>query len=99
MNRDWKLIRIMLLQMEDPEYSGGIENYSSEVLDFHLTLLFDAKLIHDQNWKIELTVKGKELLDVLRNPDTFLKAMEIIEQNGGAATEKVLIGLIEKQKG
>lgn len=84
MNRDWRLIRTMLLQMEDPEYSGGIENYSSEVLDYHLALLFDAKLIHDQNWKVELTLKGKELLDILRGFDTFEKAMETVEQSGGA---------------
>lgn len=98
MKRSWDLIRALLIGMSECKLHEIKDHNAGEIL-YHWYLLNDAGYIDATRWNGNITPKGKQILEALRDDRAYACALEIIEQNGGGATEEVLVGLIEKQKG
>ncbi len=95
MKRDWTLIRKLLLGVESNSINP-FKEYTQEQVEYHLYLLSDGGFIEDSTGAYRFRWRGVELLDSLRDEQTFNKVMTEIEERGiGLATE-VLVGLIKQ---
>lgn len=98
MKRNWDLIRLMLLGIEDHTLQE-IKDYNAAEIIYHLSLLKRSRYIDDnENRFLCLTVKGEELADILRDQVTYQKAMKIMKSYDGTAVQEILVGLIKKLK-
>lgn len=98
MKRNWDLIRLMLLGIEDCTLHK-IRGYNTDEILYHFFLLEGARFIENTKERgIILTPKGDELVSTLRDPMTYQKAMKIIESKDVGATEEILVALIKKLK-
>lgn len=96
MKRDWRLIRNLLMKVEDNSISYSPSSSAGLVI-YHLKLLSDGGFIEktlDDYW---LQWRGAELLESLRNEQTFESAMKLIDERGLGATEEILVALIKQQ--
>lgn len=116
MKRDMDIIRHILFEIEksdDPKFMEfHIKDCSLNQLNYHLKLLHQAKLIDAEysvrlsgiSWIIEgLTWAGHEFLDASRNDRFWEKAKNLLSDNLGSVTfkmlEQILIDLSKKQLG
>lgn len=110
MKRDWDLIRLLLLGIENHSVDQ-IQGYSQEQIEYHLYLLCNGGFVDpstslrvntDRSRGVEgnsinnyqLNQRGIVLLKELRDEQKYRKAMEFIEERGGGATEEILVGVI-----
>lgn len=105
MKRDMDLIRELLLKLEDEHLDGnlyslkpdglGIEGRSYEELSYHLTLLIDAGLLDGERELSgqfavrNITWRGHEFLDTVRNPEIWRETKSGVAKIGGASAEFV----------
>jgi hypothetical protein len=112
MKRDMDLIRELLLKLEDlPVPANGfrmihpdeaevqVEGYTVEEIDYHLSLLDQACLIHaggldEFGMQIgpgiafrSLSWAGHDFLDSVRNPDVWDRAKKVASAAGGFTVE------------
>ncbi len=99
MKRDMDLVRELLLKLEDEHLDGnlyslkadglGIEGRSYDELSYHLTLLIDAGLLDGERELSgrfavrNITWRGHEFIDVIRNPEVWKKTKKGAEAAGG----------------
>ncbi len=109
MKRDMDLIREILLEIErspDPFYSKDIEleNYSQDMINFHIMLLSQAGLINATNVSAHddiqwipnyITWGGYEFLNAARDDKRWNQAKEITSKLGGFVFDVVKAYLIE----
>lgn len=105
MQRDWNLIREMVLAIEDhpsgwaPELS--FEEYTQEQIKYHAYLLVDAQLARGQDVTTlgssgpealitSLTWAGHEFAEAARDDTRWTRAMGIVKEKGGAITVNLL---------
>ena len=110
MQRDMNLVRQILLELEKSDgYSEfrtiRIQGQSSEVIAYHLILLYEAGLIEGTPNKQtfnspasistrRLTWDGHEFLDLSRNDKLWKKALEEVKKAGAPFTLDILKGLL-----
>lgn len=100
------LVRKILLEMEEalPTYSPinvEIEAYTTQEIDYHLSLLKDAGLVAEsshihpgQTLPMRLTWQGHEFLDAARDDTNWQKAKNIVKEKGGSLTFDVIKALL-----
>lgn len=98
MQRNWDLIRLILLKLEGLETTSGqvrpdeIEGYDKEVVSYHVRLLMDAGLIEGECSRTmgaplycvgyALTWEGHELLDRMRDATLWNRIKGVARQKG-----------------
>lgn len=92
MKRDWELIRVILIMLEqraDNSWlsAGEVEGYCIEEVSYHYKLLHEAGLIEADYkggiwWAKGLTWQGHELLESLRNRDFWNRLKKEIRDKG-----------------
>lgn len=110
MKRDMDLARRILFEIEEFPQPGAygqveVEDYSSEMISYHVKLLAEAGLIEARDgstfgrfdWKAgDLTWEGHEFLDAARDDNRWNKTKTIIVEKVGTLTFAVLKqGLVE----
>jgi hypothetical protein len=104
MKRDMELIRKILLNIEESDFTGGwieieLEGYDESEVSYHTMLLHEAGLIdaidlstmNNTIWKPKyITWAGHEFLDAARDNNRWEKAKNIMKEKGGGMTFDVL---------
>lgn len=111
MKRNMDLIREILLEIEvrPPSVMGfdlNIENYSPEMVSYHVLLLHEAGLIraaepkgNQRFWRPKrLTWRGHEFLEASKDNARWSKVKEAMEGAGGFVVEVAKTLLIELMK-
>ncbi len=93
MKRDMDLVRLILLEIEKSTESEIedliVPNYSKEEIMFNCNLLFEENLIKNYEQDVlgyykvgDLTWKGSDFLDKIRDDSIWAKIKEYIKKNG-----------------
>lgn len=98
MQRNWELIREILVALESRETTHGvlspdqIPGFAAEVVSYHLCLLRDAGLVEARCLKpsnvpmhcmgVRLTWAGHEFLDSIRNDTAWKKIKALVTSKG-----------------
>jgi DNA-binding transcriptional ArsR family regulator len=98
MQRNWELVRDILLALEGRDTTHGglgpeqISSYPPEVVSYHLYILNEAGLVEANCIKssnapihcfgLNLTWAGHEFLDSIRNETTWNKIKETVKSKG-----------------
>lgn len=109
MKRDMDLIRKILFEIEKSAYTGSyidvdIEGYKRNEVDYHVSLLYEAKLIrgnHNPSREkpsgvdiLSLTWDGHEFLDAARDEGIWAKSKQRIKDEGIGLTFSLLKELL-----
>ncbi|MFT7577075.1 MAG: DNA-binding transcriptional ArsR family regulator [Alphaproteobacteria bacterium] len=113
MKRDMDLIRTILLKIEDKSMDSAttvdIANVSRATTDYHLKLMVEAGLIdagerQDRErkfeawWVNDLTWRGHEILDTIRDPEVWRKTKATAQDIGGfslSIIKDIAVGVIK----
>jgi hypothetical protein len=115
MKRDMDLIRELMLKLEDlpvptagmavvDATKVGVEGYTTEQIDYHLSLLEQARFIHGGGLDIgmsgpgfgsgvgfcSLTWAGHDFLDAMRSPDVWDRTRRAASATGGFTADLLL---------
>jgi hypothetical protein len=101
MKRDWNLIRLLLLEVESGEKPAELNQYSDEQVLYHCDLLNESDLIIASialggngtavGARIErLTWKGHDLLDTIRDENTWKLTQAVVKEATVSATADML---------
>ena len=91
MQRDWNLIRLLLLKVESGEEPAELNQYSDEQVLYHCELLQESDLVIGtivigENGKAagarieRLTWKGHDLLDSIRDDTIWKKTLSVVKE-------------------
>jgi hypothetical protein len=114
MKRDMDLVRKLLLKIEEKTdsdliYEVELEDYDKDLIEYHLELLQDARLIkaYFQNMSdgrrtfnsVErITWKGHEFLDAARDESVWIKAKQKFKEKGESFSldlmKEILLGVL-----
>ena len=108
MKRNMDLVRAVLLEIEakdepDQNMNLRLEEYSKAEIEYHLTILEEAKLIAleaQQGWHNNdiypqrLTWEGHDFLDAARDEGRWEQAKEIVKEKGGGLSLDVVKALL-----
>jgi hypothetical protein len=101
MQRDWNLVRLLLLQIESGEKPEGIDKYPDEQILYHCELLEESDLAiismtYGETGEAigarmqRLTWNGHDLLDSIRNETIWNRTQAMVKEATTTATADML---------